>query len=75
MLSCVLTTAPGDFTAVQNLLAFMLGVNELCTTVIPILDDSFLEDNETFSVVLSAIDQAVSLDPASATVIIVDNEG
>ena len=75
MLPCVHTTAPGDYISVQNLLTFMPGVNELCTTMIPILDDSFLEDNETFSVVLSAIDPAVSLDPASATVIIVDNEG
>ena len=60
-----------------NLLVFMFrqGALESCIYGIFIIDDSFLEDNETFSVVLSAIDPAVSLDPASATVIIVDNEG
>ena len=54
---------------------FIPGVNELCTSEISIIDDLVLEDNETFSVLLSTEDPDVLLDPASATVTIVDNDG
>ena len=43
--------------------------------MIPIIDDSVLENNETFSVVLNTEDQNVVLDLTSATVTIVDNDG
>ena len=43
--------------------------------MVPIIDDAVLEDNQTFSVVLSTEDPNVALDPASATVTIVDNDG
>ena len=68
-------TAPDDYTLVENVLTFSPGVNESCTTIIPIVDDSVLENDEVFSVTLSTTDSDVSLDPASATVTILDNDG
>ena len=68
-------TAPDDYTSVENVLTFSPGVNESCTTIIPIVDDSVLESNEVFSVTLSTTDSDVSLDPISATVTILDNDG
>ena len=59
----------------DNLLTFTPEVNVSCATVVPIIDDAILEDNQTFSVVLSTEDPDVSLDPASAIVTIVDNDG
>ena len=56
-------------------LTFAPGVNVLSTAVVPITDDAVLEDNETFSVVMSTTDPNVLLDPASAIVTIVDNDG
>ena len=60
----------------RNVLAFTFipGVNELCTSEISIIDDLILEDNETFSVLLSTTDLDVSLEPSSASVTIVDND-
>ena len=69
------TAAPDDYSAQQNPLTFTPGVNVSCATVVPIVDDAVLEDNQTFSVVLSTEDPNVSLDPASATVTIVNNDG
>ena len=68
--------ASDDFT-IMNIIVFTFipGVNELCTSEISIFDDLVLEDNETFSVLLSTEDPDVLLDPASATVTIVDNDG
>ena len=59
-----------------NLLVFtfMPGVSDLCTSEISIIDDLVLEDNETFSVLLSTTDLDVSLEPSSASVTIVDND-
>ena len=50
-------------------------MNVSCTTIVPIIDDTILEDNETFSVVLSTADPDALLDPTSATVAIGDNDG
>lgn len=69
------TTAPDDYSALQNLLTFTPGGNVSCMAVVPIIDDAVLEDNQTFSVVLNTEDPNVLLDPASATVTIVDNDG
>ena len=68
-------TAPDDYTSVENVLTFSPGVNQSCTTIIPIVDDSVLESDEVFSVTLSTTDSDVSLDPISATVTILDNDG
>ena len=59
----------------ENPLTFLPGINESCSFVIPIIDDSVLENNETFDVVISTTDLDVSIDPSSATVTIVDNDG
>ena len=59
----------------ENVLTFSPGVNESCTTIIPIVDDTVLENDEVFSVTLSTTDSDVSIDPSSATVTIVDNDG
>ena len=53
----------------------MPAVNVSCTSGIRITDDSFLEENETFSVVLSTEDLDVSLVSASVNAAIVDNDG
>ena len=65
-----------DFTTMRNVLVFTFipGVNELCTSEISIIDDLVLEDNETFSVLLSTTDLDVSLEPSSASITIVDND-
>ena len=70
----IVPTAPDDYASVENMLTFSPGINESCTTMIPIVDDSVLENNETFSVVLITADLDVSLDVASATITIVDND-
>ena len=54
---------------------FMPGVNVSCTSGIDIIDDSILENNETFTAVLSTEDIDVLIDPASAFITIVDNDG
>ena len=69
------TAAPDDYSALQNPLTFTPGVNVSCATVVPIIDDAVLEDNQTFGVVLSTEDPNVLFDPASASVTIVDNDG
>ena len=64
-----------DYNAVEgNLLTFTPTINVSCATVIPIIDDIVLEDDQTFSVVLSTADLDVSLEPSSAPVTIVDND-
>ena len=65
---------PSDYTGVSRQLSFQPGGTELCTTI-NIINDVILEDSETFSVQLTATDQAVILNPSSATVSIIDNDG
>ena len=65
-----------DYNAVEgNLLTFSPVMNVSCATVIPIIDDNVLEDDQTFSVMLSTTELDVLLDPASATVTIVNDDG
>ena len=54
-------------------LTFQPGETELCIQI-TIIDDVILEDNETFSVGLITTDQAVILNPSSATVTILNND-
>ena len=64
-----------DYNAVEgNLLTFTPAINVSCATMIPIIDDNVLEDDQTFRVVLSTADLDVSLEPSSAPVTIVDND-
>ena len=48
--------------------------NMLCVDV-PINDDNLCEADEMFSVSLTTVDPAVTLDPDSGTVTIVDDDG
>ena len=54
-------------------LTFQPGETELCRQII-IIGDFILEENEMFFVVLSTTDQAVLLNPSSATVTILNND-
>ena len=72
----IFITASIDYNAVvDNLLTFTSEVNVLCATVVPIIDDDALEDNQTFIVVLSTSDPDALVNPAFATITIVDNDG
>ena len=56
-------------------MTFTPGVNVLCATLVPIIDDDVLEDNQTFIVVLNSSDPNAFVNPAFAIVTIVDNDG
>ena len=56
-------------------MTFTPGVNVSCTTVVSIIDDDVLENDQTFSVVLSTADSNILIDLVSATITIVDNDG
>ena len=56
-------------------MTFTPEVNVSCATVVPIFDDDVLEDNQTFIVVLSTSDRDTLVNPAFATVTIIDNDG
>jgi len=71
---CDCVAGPSDYTGVSRQLSFQPGGTELCTAI-NIINDVILEDSETFSVQLTATDQAVILNPSSATVSIIDNDG
>ena len=75
MMFCITSTAPDDYTSVESVLMFSPGMNESYTTVILIVDDSVLENDEAFNVMLSTSDSDVSLDLASAIITIIDNDG
>ena len=64
---------PGDYTEVSVQLSFQPGESEMCTAI-SITNDAILEDSETFSVQINTTDQAVILNPSSATVTILDND-
>ena len=75
MMFCITSTAPDDYTSVESVLMFSPGMNESYTTVILIVDDSVLENDEAFNVMLSTSDSDVSLDLTSAIITIIDNDG
>ena len=67
-------TAGSDYTARSGTLTWADGDSANKTFTVPILDDSILEGNETFTVNLSGASGATLGSPSSATVTIVDNE-
>ena len=77
ILSCfIFNTASIDYNAVvDNLLTFTPEVNILCATVVPIIDDDVLEDNQTFTIVLRTSDPDTLVNLVFATVTILDNDG
>ncbi len=67
-------TAPSDYTATSGTLHFAAGETSAAIPV-PITDDSVHEDDEAFSVTLSAPTEGVTLAaPTSTTVTIADND-
>jgi hypothetical protein len=67
-------TAGSDYTATSGTLNFSAGVDTL-NIVVPILNDTAVESDETFTVSLSSPVNAVLGTPASATVTITNNAG
>ena len=67
-------TAGSDFTAVSGTLSWDVGDAEPKTIVVPILEDTIIEGNETFTVTLSDPFLADLGAPSMATVTIIDND-
>ena len=65
-----------DFMSVSEVLIFepSLNVSRLCVMV-DIVNDSVLEEEQTFSVVLSTADPDIIVQEAPAVIFIVDNDG
>ncbi|MGB5435859.1 MAG: Calx-beta domain-containing protein, partial [Maribacter sp.] len=67
--------APGDYTSVSGTLAFLGDHNESFDIVVPILDDSLIENTETFTVELSAPStNVIAINDASGLGTILDND-
>ena len=69
-----LSAAPGDYTPITMQLTFSDAMPSQ-TVPITITGDDMLEGPETFNVTLTSSDNAVTVDPMSATVHIVDDDG
>ncbi|WP_421793910.1 DUF4394 domain-containing protein [Hydrocarboniphaga effusa] len=67
-------TAGADFTTVSGTLSWDVGDAEPKSIVVPILEDTIIEGNETFTVTLSEPFLADLGSPATATVTIIDND-
>lgn len=63
-----------DFSALSSTSLFFSGASGVECLNISILDDSIVEQNETFSVLLTASNSAVEISPSSATVTIIDDD-
>ena len=63
-----------DYTITSSNLTFSTTMSSQ-TVTIPILEDTIVEDSETIIVTLTSADPAATLNPQSATVTIVDNDG
>ena len=66
--------APEDFTAPSPEVELLPGQSEVLVRV-GIAEDGRLEGTETFNLTLSSSQDGVSVQPASATVTILDNDG
>ncbi|RIK36186.1 MAG: hypothetical protein DCC55_28085 [Chloroflexi bacterium] len=66
--------AGSDYTSVSGALTFPVGVTTITFTV-PILDDSLVEGDETVLLLLHDPVRAVLGSPASATLVVVDDDG
>ena len=75
MNSCIAfqLTADNDFTSTTIELEFQPMSTRVCGNI-SILEDSRLENSETFSVEVNTTDQAVVLNPMMAIVSIADND-
>ena len=66
--------APGDYTSTSGTITFGPGTVEQNITI-PIINDLRLELDETFTVQLMNPPPRVTLNPAQATVTIIDDDG
>ena len=62
-----------DFSPLTVVLTFQPGTNGQCTSI-AIVNDSILENDEDLLVELTTSDEAVALNPSSATITIEDND-
>ena len=63
-----------DFSSLSSTSLFFSGTSGVECLNISILDDNFVEQNETFSVLLTTSNSAVEISLSSATVTIIDND-
>jgi len=68
-----ISPAPGDYTAITMQLTFSDAMPSQ-TVLITITGDDMLEGPETFNVTLTSSDNAVTVDPMTATVDIQDDD-
>ena len=75
VLQVIIYSAPGDYTSVSSDLTFDADTSTQ-TVEIPTTGDMVLEMSESFSVALSqmSVDASVTLNPASATVNVEDDD-
>jgi hypothetical protein len=71
----ILPTAGEDFVSVQKSLLFSFGIELVQCVHIPILPDDCLEQNESFSVSISASHIGVVLNASEVTVYILEDDG
>ena len=67
-------TAGDDYGVLQDDLLFEQGSQRQCRNI-SIVDDTALESDEVFSVILTTVDLSVVLSPNISTVLIIDNDG
>ena len=67
-------SADVDFSAVSSTSLFFSGASGVDCVSIFIQDDSIVEQNETFSVLLTSSNSAIELSPSSATITIIDDD-
>ena len=70
------STAPSDFLLLTNQLTFNpgSGLQRDCATI-TVVSDTILEDDESFSVVLTTTDPDVTIDPNTAVVTLTNDDG
>ena len=72
----LLNTGDSDFTSVSEVLSFEPSMNvSLLCVIVDIVDDSALEEEQNFLIVLSTADPAIMVQEGLAVIFIVDNEG
>ena len=78
ILNVYIGTENSDYTPAPNVLTIQRGEETMCSAI-TIINDNFIESNETFTVSLilesTNFSAGVTLTPDSATVVILDNDG
>ena len=69
----LLIADPDDYTETSQMLTFMEGISDVCTSI-RITDDNVLEDDESFLLTLTTSEPRVTLDPEQGSVLIIDDD-